>query len=73
MRAGIIVNVTPADRRRLEAIVADRSAPQKHVWRANIILATADGCGTAEIMRSASAIGSNGPANAKQSSVSCAI
>ena len=26
-------------------------SPQKHVWRANIILATADGCGTAEIMR----------------------
>jgi hypothetical protein len=51
MRAGIVVNVTPADRRCLEAIVADRSAPQKHVWRANIILATADGCGTAEIMR----------------------
>jgi hypothetical protein len=45
------VNVTPADRRRLEAIVADRGAPQKHVWCANIILATADGCGTAEIMR----------------------
>ena len=35
----------------LEAIVADRSAPQKHVWRAHIILATAEGCGTAEIMR----------------------
>jgi len=51
MRAGIVVTVTRADRRRLEAIVADRSAPQKHVWRANIILATADGCGTAEIMR----------------------
>jgi hypothetical protein len=51
MRAGIVVNVTRADRRRLEAIVADRSAPQKHVWRANIILATADGCGTAETMR----------------------
>ena len=51
MRADIVVNVTRADRRRLEAIVADRSAPQKHVWRANIILATADGCGTAEIMR----------------------
>jgi len=30
---------------------ADRSAPQKHVWRAKVILATADGCGTAEIMR----------------------
>jgi transposase len=51
MRAGIVVNVALADRRQLEAIVANRSAPQKHVWRANIILATADGCGTGEIMR----------------------
>src|SRR6266480_2311255 len=51
MRAGIIVNVTRADRRRLDAIVSDRCAPQKHVWRAQIILGTADGCGTAEIMR----------------------
>jgi hypothetical protein len=51
MRAGIIVKVSRADRHRLEVIVSDRSAPQKHVWRANIILATADGCGTAEIMR----------------------
>ena len=51
MRAGIVVNVTHSDRRRLEAIISDRSAPQKHVWRARIILATADGCGTAEIMR----------------------
>jgi hypothetical protein len=33
MRAGIIVNVTQADRHRLEAIVSDRSASQ-HVWRA---------------------------------------
>ena len=45
------MNVTREDRRRLEAIVADRGAPQKHVWRANIIVATAEGCGTAEIMR----------------------
>ena len=51
MRAGIVVNVTRADRLRLEAIIADRSTPQKHVWRANVILATADGYGTAEIMR----------------------
>jgi hypothetical protein len=52
MRAGIVVNVTPVDRRQLEAIVAGSPcAPQKHVWRAQIILATADGCGTAEIMR----------------------
>ena len=45
------MTVTRTDRCRLEAIVADRSAPQKHVWRAHIILATAEGCGTAEIMR----------------------
>ena len=45
------MNVTRADRDRLEAIVSDRSASQKHVRRANIILATAEGCGTAEIMR----------------------
>jgi transposase len=51
MRAGIVVKVTPEDRCRLEAIIGDRNAPQKHVWRAKIILATADGCGTAEIMR----------------------
>src|SRR3954447_18725360 len=51
MRAGIVVNVTRADRHRLAAFISDRSAPQKHVWRANIILATADGCGTSEIMR----------------------
>src|SRR4249919_2835796 len=51
MRAGIVVKVAPEDRRRLEAIVGDRNAPQKHVWRAKIILATADGCGTVEIMR----------------------
>jgi hypothetical protein len=47
MRAGIVVNVTRADRHRLEAIISDRSAPQKHVWRANIILATADAAAAA--------------------------
>src|SRR3974390_3698690 len=51
MRAGIIVNVTRADPHRLETIVSDRCALQKHVWRARSILATAEGCGTAEIMR----------------------
>ncbi len=46
------MNVTPEDRRQLEATAGDRNAPQKHVWRAKIILlATADGCGTTEIMR----------------------
>jgi transposase len=51
MREGVSVEVSAADRARLEAVVADRNSPQKHVWRARIILATADGCGTAEIMR----------------------
>src|SRR5215467_1909905 len=51
MREGISVEVSAADRERLAAVVADRNSPQKHVWRARIILATADGCGTEEIMR----------------------
>jgi hypothetical protein len=48
---GSTVEVTAADRARLEAVVADRSSPQKHVWRAKIILVTADRHGTARIMR----------------------
>jgi len=51
MRTGISFKVSAADRRRLKAIVRDRNAPQKHVWRANIILSGADGAGTAQIMR----------------------
>ena len=51
MRTGIEVTVTHADRKALEALVANRNAPSKVVWRARIILATADGCGTNEIMR----------------------
>jgi transposase len=43
--------VTPQDRIRLEAIVADRNTRQKHAARARVIVATADGCGTTEIMR----------------------
>jgi hypothetical protein len=35
--------VTPAHRVQLEAIVRDRNSPQKHVWRARIVLLTADG------------------------------
>jgi transposase len=53
MRKGIEIEVSAADRARLEAVVADRNSPQKHVWRARIILATAEGLGTAAIMRRA--------------------
>ena len=50
MRSGISISVSAADRRRLETIVADRSTPQKHVWRARIVLLTADGLGTNALM-----------------------
>src|SRR3569833_1415145 len=51
MREGITVEVSTADRARLEAVVAARNSRQKHVWRARIVLATAEGCGTGEITR----------------------
>jgi transposase len=51
MREGIIIDVAATDRARLEAIAADRNSPQKHVWRARIILLSADGLGTVEISR----------------------
>lgn len=50
MRTGIFVTLSDADRRRLEALVADRNTPQKHVWRGRIVLMSADGFGTAAIM-----------------------
>jgi transposase len=53
MRNGIEIEVSSADRARLEVVVADRNSRQKHAWRARIILATADGLGTNEVMRRA--------------------
>ena len=51
MRPGISIALSPADRRRLKALVGDRNASQKHVWRAEIVLLSAAGVGTNEIMR----------------------
>src|SRR5882762_10028734 len=51
MRKDIVVDVSAADRARLEAIVTDRNSPQKHVWRARIVLLTGEDLGTVEIMR----------------------
>src|SRR6478736_2759664 len=51
MRTGISITLKPADRRRLAALARDRNAPHKHVWRAEIVLLSADGLGTNEIMR----------------------
>ena len=38
--------VTLSDMDRLRAPVKDRNAPQKHVWRAKIVLLSAEGLGT---------------------------
>ena len=51
MRTGIIISLNPADQARLEAVVSDRNSAQKHVWRAKIVLLSAGGAGTHEIMR----------------------
>jgi transposase len=50
-RDDICLYVSPANRTRLEGLIASRNTPSKVVWRAKIVLATADGCGTNEIMR----------------------
>ena len=36
---------------RLERLIADRNTPRKVVWRSRIVLLSAAGCGTMEIMR----------------------
>jgi hypothetical protein len=51
MRRGISIDLSPADRKRLQAIVKDRNSAQKHVWLAEIVLLSADGVGTNEIIR----------------------
>ena len=50
-RGDICIHVSPANRARLEAIIADRNSTSKAVWRAEIVLATADGLGTSAIMK----------------------
>ena len=50
MRTGISFTVSPSDRKQLEALIASGNSPQKHVWRARIVLLSADGVGTQGIM-----------------------
>ena len=45
------IRLSAAERSELEAVVANRNSPQKHAWRAKIVLLTADAHGTADIMR----------------------
>ena len=50
MRRGISFTVSVGDGQRLRAIVADPKSPQKHVWRARIVLLSGAGLGTSAIM-----------------------
>jgi transposase len=50
MRTGVTVSVSSADLDRLRFLVNDRNAAQKHVWRARIVLLSAEGLGTNAIM-----------------------
>src|SRR5438105_241885 len=51
MRKGIKVRLGPDDRERLEAVIGSGNSPQKHVWRARIVLLSAAGVGTMAIQR----------------------
>lgn len=52
-RDDICLYLSADDRAELQSLVKNRNTPCKLVWRAEIILATADGHGTIEIMRRA--------------------
>ena len=50
-RDDICMYVSPSSRAGLAVLIGGRNTPSKVVWRAEIVLATADGRGTNEIMR----------------------
>jgi len=50
-RTDIHLYLGPADRSELQALLTNRNMPGKLTWRAGIVLATADGVGTVEMMR----------------------
>lgn len=50
-RTDICIHVSPTNRSKLDAIIADRNSSSKAIWRAEIVLATADGLGTNAIMK----------------------
>jgi transposase len=52
-RDDICLYLGPADRAELQALITNRNTACKFVWRAAIVLSTADGHGTFEIMRRA--------------------
>ena len=54
-RDDICLYLSPDDRAELQSLVTNRNTPRKLVWRAEIVLATADGHGTFEDQTIASA------------------
>ncbi len=52
-RDDICLYLSPADRTELQSLVTNRNTPRKLVWQAEIVISTADGHGTFEIMRRA--------------------
>ncbi len=50
-RSDICLYVGPADRAELQPLLTNRNTARKLAWRADIVLATAGGEGTVEIMR----------------------
>jgi transposase len=52
-RDDICLYLGPADRSELQTLITNRNTARKLVWRSEIVLATADGHGTFEIMRRA--------------------
>ena len=52
-RDDICLYLGPANRAELQALITNCNTARKLVWRSEIVLATADGCGTVEIMRRA--------------------
>jgi transposase len=50
MRTGVTFTVTAADLDKLRGLIGDRNVAQKHVWRARIVLLSAEGLGTNAIM-----------------------
>ena len=49
MRKATTIAFTETDRQALSAIVRDCNSRHKHVWRAQIVLLSAEGCGTMEL------------------------
>ena len=46
MWKAIDIRLGPGDRERLEAVIGSGNSPQKHVWRAQIVLLSGDGLET---------------------------